>query len=79
MQNLKSRWMQISEDDREEVLANRFGWMLKNLLEYGNTLVPNQAVRKNDISLIESFERLRPKFSIVAVSIVELSPARRLM
>lgn len=31
MQNLKSRWMQISEDDREEVLANRFGWMLKNL------------------------------------------------
>ena len=52
MQNLKSRWMQISEDDREEVLANRFGWMLKNLLEYGNTLVPNQAVRKNDISHI---------------------------
>ena len=56
MQNLKSRWMQISEDDREEILANRFGWMLKNLLEYGNTLVPNQAVRKNYMQII----RVRP-------------------
>lgn len=52
MSNLKSRWEQISEEDREETLENKYGWILRNLLKYGNTLVPGDAIRRNSIAHI---------------------------
>lgn len=35
-----NRWYMLSEDERDEVFKIKYGWMLVNILKYGNCLIP---------------------------------------
>lgn len=35
-----NRWYMLTEEEHEEVFEIKYGWMLANLLKYGNCLIP---------------------------------------
>ena len=49
-----NRWGLLSEEERLEVLGLPFGWMLRNILQYGNTLIPKKAIQKSSVMMIKS-------------------------
>lgn len=49
-----NRWGLLSEEERLEVLDLPFGWMIRNILQYGNTLIPNEAIEKSSVRMIKS-------------------------
>ena len=49
-----NRWGLLSEEERLEVLDLPFGWMLRNILQYGNTLIPKEAIQKSSLRMIKS-------------------------
>lgn len=49
-----NRWGLLSEEERLEVLGLPFGWMLRNILQYGNTLIPKEAIQKSSVRMIKS-------------------------
>lgn len=48
-----NRWGLLSEEERLEVLDLPFGWMLRNILQYGNTLIPKEAIQKSSVKMIK--------------------------
>ena len=50
----KNRWELLSEEERLEVLDLPFGWMIRNILQYGNTLIPKEAIQKSSLRMIKS-------------------------
>ena len=50
----KNRWELLSEEEKLEVLDLPFGWMLRNILQYGNTLIPKKAIQKSSLRMIKS-------------------------
>lgn len=50
----KNRWELLSEEEKLEVLDLPFGWMLRNILQYGNTLIPKEAIQKSSLRMIKS-------------------------
>ena len=49
-----NRWGMLSEKERLEVLDLPYGWMLRNILQYGNTLIPKKAIQKSSVRMIKS-------------------------
>jgi hypothetical protein len=49
-----NRWGLLSEEERLEVLDLPYGWMLRNILQYGNTLIPKEAIQKSSVRMIKS-------------------------
>ena len=49
-----NRWELLSEEEKLEVLDLPFGWMLRNILQYGNTLIPKEAIQKASLRMIKS-------------------------
>lgn len=49
-----NRWGLLSEEERLEVLGLPFGWMLRNILQYGNTLIPKEAIQKSSVKMIKA-------------------------
>lgn len=49
-----NRWGLLSEEEKLEVLDLPFGWMLRNILQYGNTLIPKEAMQKSSVKMIKS-------------------------
>ena len=49
-----NRWGLLSEKERLEVLGLPFGWMIRNILQYGNTLIPKKAIQKSSLRMIKS-------------------------
>lgn len=49
-----NRWYMLSEDEREEVFEIKYGWMLANLLKYGNCLIPQAAINKSSLRMIKA-------------------------
>lgn len=49
-----NRWGLLSEEEKLEVLDLPFGWMLRNILQYGNTLIPKEAIQKSSVRMIKS-------------------------
>lgn len=49
-----NRWELLSEEEKLEVLDLPFGWMLRNILQYGNTLIPKKAIQKSSVRMIKS-------------------------
>ena len=49
-----NRWGLLSEEERLEVLDLPYGWMLRNILQYGNTLIPKEAIQKSSLRMIKS-------------------------
>lgn len=49
-----NRWCLLSEEERLEVLDLPYGWMLRNILQYGNTLIPKEAIQKSSLRMIKS-------------------------
>ena len=49
-----NRWELLSEEEKLEVLGLPFGWMLRNILQYGNTLIPKEAIQKSSLRMIKS-------------------------
>ena len=49
-----NRWGLLSEEERLEVLGLPFGWMLRNILQYGNTLIPKEAIQKSSVNMIKA-------------------------
>ena len=49
-----NRWGLLSEEERLEVLDLPYGWMLRNILQYGNTLIPKEAIQKSSVKMIKS-------------------------
>lgn len=49
-----NRWGLLSEEERLEVLDLPFGWMLRNILQYENTLIPKKAIQKSSVRMIKS-------------------------
>ena len=49
-----NRWELLSEEERLEVLELPYGWMLRNILKYGNTLIPKEAIKKSSVRMIKS-------------------------
>ena len=48
------RWGLLSEEEKLDVLDLPFGWMLRNILQYGNTLIPEKAIQKSSVLMIKS-------------------------
>ncbi len=44
----------LSEEEREEVFEVKYGWMLANLLKYGNCLIPQAAINKSSLRMIKA-------------------------
>lgn len=44
----------LSEDERDEVFEVKYGWMLANLLKYGNCLIPQAAINKSSLRMIKA-------------------------
>lgn len=49
-----NRWGLLSDEEKLEVLDLPFGWMLRNILQYGNTLIPKEAIQKSSVRMIKS-------------------------
>lgn len=49
-----NRWELLSEKERLEVLDLPYGWMIRNILQYGNTLIPKEAIQKSSVKMIKS-------------------------
>lgn len=49
-----NRWGLLAEEERLEVLDLPYGWMLRNILQYGNTLIPKEAIQKSSVRMIKS-------------------------
>ena len=49
-----NRWYMLSEDERDEVFEVKYGWMLANLLKYGNCLIPQAAINKSSLRMIKA-------------------------
>lgn len=49
-----NRWGLLSEEEKLEVLDLPFGWMLRNILQYGNTLIPKEAIQKSSVKMIKA-------------------------
>ena len=49
-----NRWYMLSEDERDEVFEVKYGWMLANLLKYGNCLIPQTAINKSSLRMIKA-------------------------
>ena len=49
-----NRWYMLSEDERDEVFVVKYGWMLANLLKYGNCLIPQAAINKSSLRMIKA-------------------------
>ena len=49
-----NRWELLSKEEKLEVMDVPFGWMLRNILKYGNTLIPKEAIKKSSVRMIKS-------------------------
>ena len=49
-----NRWELLSMEEKLEVLEVPFGWMLRNVLQYGNTLIPKEAIQKSSVKMIKA-------------------------
>ena len=49
-----NRWEMLSKEEKIEVMDVPFGWMLRNILKYGNTLIPKEAIKKSSVRMIKS-------------------------
>lgn len=49
-----NRWYMLSEDERDEVFKIKYGWMLANILKYGNCLIPQAAINKSSLRMIKA-------------------------
>ena len=49
-----NRWGLLSEEERLEVLGLPYGWMIRNNLQYGNTLIPKEAIQKSSVKMIKA-------------------------
>ena len=49
-----NRWEMLSKEEKLEVMDVPFGWMLRNILKYGNTLIPKEAIKKSSVRMIKS-------------------------
>lgn len=49
-----NRWYMLSEDERDEVFKTKYGWMLVNILKYGNCLIPQAAINKSSLRMIKA-------------------------
>ncbi len=49
-----NRWYMLSEDERDEVFEIKYGWMLANILKYGNCLIPQTAINKSSLRMIKA-------------------------
>lgn len=49
-----NRWGLLSEEEKLEVLDLPFGWMIRNILQYENTLIPKEAIQKSSVRMIKS-------------------------
>nr|WP_297936698.1 hypothetical protein [uncultured Lachnoclostridium sp.] len=41
-----NRWSGLAEKKRKAILSNPNGWMIRNILQYGNTLIDSKAFKK---------------------------------
>ncbi len=46
---MNNRFESLDKDQKERLHNTAYGWMVINLLKYGNTLVPEQAIRKSGL------------------------------
>lgn len=49
-----NRWGLLSEEEKLEVLDLPYGWMIRNILQYENTLIPKEAIQKSSVRMIKS-------------------------
>ena len=49
-----NRWGLLSREEKLEVLEVPFGWMLRNVLQYGNTLIPKEAIQNSSVKMIKA-------------------------
>lgn len=41
-----STWYLLTEEEKDEILASKYSWMIKNLLLFGNTLIAPKRINK---------------------------------
>lgn len=44
--NFNNRWDKLEQSERDRLNTVYCGWIIHNLLEYGNSLIPSSAIRK---------------------------------
>lgn len=49
-----NRWGLLFEEEKLEVLDLPFWWMIRNILQYENTLIPKEAIQKSSVRMIKS-------------------------
>ncbi len=46
MITMKNKWNRLEEEEKERINLLPYGWMLRNLLQFENTLVAKDALKK---------------------------------
>lgn len=49
-----NEWHLLTEDEKFDVLELPYGWMLRNLLTFGNTLIPDAAIKRSSEKMIKA-------------------------
>lgn len=67
---MNNRFESLDKDQKERLHNTAYGWMVINLLKYGNTLVPEQAIRKS--GLLKLVNALEEELSLCGYSDLEI-------
>ncbi len=65
-----SRFESLDKDQKERLHNTHYGWMVINLLKYGNTLVPEQAIHK--CGLLKLVNALEEELALCGYSDLEI-------
>lgn len=60
-----NRWILMSLKQRQAIKKIKNGWMIQNLLMYGNTLIPNKLIRINGLKeVLGNLQIMLRKFNV---------------
>lgn len=63
MVTMKNRWNKLPKEEKDRIDHLPYGWMIRNLLKYGNSLVADDAVKK--VGKKELLKRMNEELELV--------------
>lgn len=50
---MTSTWLNYKQEDRDRIMAMEGGWIIRNLLQFSNSLVPNDDIKKYGVEYVQ--------------------------
>ncbi len=68
--NYSNRWYRLTQEEKDRVNRIPYGWIIHNLLLYGNSLVAKRAIRK--VGLLKLVNALEEELSLTGNEDMEI-------